>query len=85
MLIANPSPPTKYACYCCRMSGCNEGCACSEDSQAAIDRQRQRDAAPDLLAALEYLVNEHLPECYEECPYCAVAYTAIAKARGQNV
>ena len=38
-------------------------------------------AAPELLATLEYILNEHLSDCYPECPYCRAGYAAIAKAK----
>ena len=92
MSTANQNTLTKYACYCCRMSGCDGGCACSDDSKAATDRQRQRAAAPDLLAALEQIMMFGGGCC---CPQagstpnlhsqtCREARAAIAKARGQN-
>ena len=52
---------------------------CEHTTEAA---NRVRDAAPDLLAALEMMVQAHGPMCGNG-PCVTAARAAIAKARGQ--
>lgn len=56
-----------------------------DDLLAAQKAERIRDAAPDLLAALELLVNDiaRRPECAHMALPLRAAQDAIAKAKGE--